>query len=238
MTRTRRLVKFLLLIALGIPSVLIFILLVSGLYQYASLKNSALETIQGWHQEKSWHALVDFPPKLVNTVIAVYDPNLRTREECLSIWNQLGMFQHGRHADGTHLSHNAARFLQSQWQQVKTIQWHINGLLLTHFFDCSYPREGLLEVFLNRAFMGNDREEQIRGFHRASEFYFSKRLDELSTSQIALLVAITYSPVAYNPRIKAEAALRQRGYVLSRMAVAAVISNDEANLASKTSVLE
>jgi membrane peptidoglycan carboxypeptidase len=229
----RQLFKIVFVGAIALLSV--FIILLAGilLIQYSSLKMSALNTVQAWQQENAWHSLNEYPLKLTDTILAVYDPKFKTRDECLSVWNQIQYKSPLFVTHGSQLSQIAAKMVQSGWAPVRSLQWHINGVLLTHFFACSYPKGDLLGIFLNRTYLGQSGEESIYGFHRGSQLYFSKDLNELSTSQMALLIAISHSPHFYDPRAKQAAALKHRSFVLSRMSESGMISAAEASLADK-----
>jgi penicillin-binding protein 1B len=101
-------------------------------------------------------------------------------------------------------------FLTSQrnWER-KFKEVLMAGLLETH-----YSKDEILEAYFNEIYLGQDGNRAVHGFGLASQFYFSKPLNELRSHEIALLVGVVKGASAYNPRRKPEAALARRNLML------------------------
>lgn len=56
-----------------------------------------------------------------------------------------------------------------------------------------------LTLFLNAAYLGQDADEDVRGFFEASRIYFGKPLEALTREQYVTLVAMLIGPDAYHP---------------------------------------
>ena len=60
-------------------------------------------------------------------------------------------------------------------------------------------KDKILESYLNVIYMGQNGPFQVRGFAAASEHYFNKPLEDLNSSECAMLAAIINSPGRYDP---------------------------------------
>lgn len=73
----------------------------------------------------------------------------------------------------------------------------------------------------------------MHGFALASQYYFNRNLDKLSTDQLALLVGLVKGASWYDPRRHPERAKQRRNQVLSLMADQGVISDRQYDVYSK-----
>ena len=89
-----------------------------------------------------------------------------------------------------------------------------------------YPKEQLLEWYLNYNFYGN----LAYGVEAASQVYFGKSAKDLTLAQAAMLAAIPQFP-ALNPIDNAEDAKRRQGLTLQAMTEAGYITEAEAKAA-------
>ena len=79
--------------------------------------------------------------------------------------------------------------------------------------DLHREKAELLDIYLNLAPYGSN----IEGVGAAARFYFGKEPDQLSLGEIALLVVLPRSPVAFDPTLHPEAARRARDELLGRL---------------------
>ncbi len=56
-----------------------------------------------------------------------------------------------------------------------------------------------LTLFLNAAYLGQDADEEVRGFFEGARLYFGKPLEALTREQYVTLVAMLIGPDAYHP---------------------------------------
>ncbi|RUM39122.1 MAG: penicillin-binding protein 1B [Desulfobulbus sp.] len=105
-------------------------------------------------------------------------------------------------------------FLTNKRSLKRKAKEAIMALLLEYH----YSKDEILEAYLNEIYMGQDGKRAIHGFGMASRFYFGRKLDELSASQIALLVGLAKGASHYNPRKHPVRAKARRDKILHDMA--------------------
>lgn len=89
----------------------------------------------------------------------------------------------------------------------------IKEILLAQKIERELPKERILEIYLNRIFLGT----RSYGVAAAAYVYFGKSVDELNLSETAVLAALPKAPSALNPIANPKRALERRDYVLRRM---------------------
>jgi len=102
----------------------------------------------------------------------------------------------------------------------------IKEVILAMEVTRQYPKEKILEWYLNYNFYGN----LAYGIEAASQVYFGKSSSELSAAEAAILAAIPNSP-AYNPINNPEDAKIRQGITLQAMADAGYLTAAEADAA-------
>lgn len=95
-----------------------------------------------------------------------------------------------------------------------------------------YTKDQILQLYCNQIFLGGG----AYGFEAAANYYFSKKLKELSLPQFALLAAIPKSPPQYSPVLHPKAARDRRNLVLQSMADSGYISQADADNAKAESL--
>ena len=90
----------------------------------------------------------------------------------------------------------------------------IREAILAVRIDASYPKEKVLELYLNEIYLG----QNSYGIGAAALNYFGKSLDELDVAEVAFLAALPKGPANYDPRYNHEAALDRRNWVIGQMA--------------------
>ena len=91
-----------------------------------------------------------------------------------------------------------------------------------------FSKEQILTMYCNQVYLGAGNY----GFEAASEYYFSKPVDQVSLAEAALLAAIIRGP-AYSPTSHPERALARRNLVLSLMAHDRKITSEQAKAAGR-----
>lgn len=109
----------------------------------------------------------------------------------------------------------------------------INEAFMALIVDAHYPKDEILEAYLNEIYLGQDGARAIHGFGLASEFYFSRTLAELKLHHMATLVALVRGPGYYDPRQNPQRALAHRNLVLDTMATTGVVGKADAEAAKK-----
>jgi penicillin-binding protein 1A len=103
----------------------------------------------------------------------------------------------------------------------------IKEAILAVRLDATYPKQKILELYLNEIFLG----ENSYGVAAAALNYFDKSLDQLDISEAAFLAALPKAPSNYDPRFNKAAALDRRNWVIGQMAENGYITYEEARAA-------
>lgn len=109
----------------------------------------------------------------------------------------------------------------------KTIWRKVNEALMSLILEYRYSKDQLLEAYMNEVYLGQHYANGIYGFGLASDFYFGKSINQLTASQMALIVGQVKGPSYYDPWRYPERALKRRNLVLKLMFQAHIIENEE-----------
>ena len=109
----------------------------------------------------------------------------------------------------------------------------INEAFIALILEARYDKNEILEAYLNEIYLGQDGVRAIHGFGLASQYYFSRSLDELKLPHLALLVALVRGPNHYDPRRWPDRALKRRNLVLDAMEEQGYISRKQADAAKR-----
>src|ERR1700744_4090221 len=106
----------------------------------------------------------------------------------------------------------------------------IREAILAIRIDATYPKDKILELYLNEIYMG----EHSYGVAAAELNYFGKSLDELDVSEVAFLAALPKGPANYDPRFYHQAAVDRRNWVIDQMADNGYITDAQRDAAKAT----
>lgn len=95
----------------------------------------------------------------------------------------------------------------------KTFSRKIKEILLAIKIDRTFPKDKILELYLNKIYFGN----RAYGVAAAAQVYYGKNLNELTLPQMAMLAGIPKAPSELNPLANKAAAKDRRDHVLKRM---------------------
>ena len=113
---------------------------------------------------------------------------------------------------------------------AQTYERKIQEMFYALIIDWRYPKDDVLEAYMNEIYLGQDGSRAIHGFGLASEFFFGKPVSELSINNIATLVGIIPSPSAYDPRRHPETATKRRNLVLDVLARQQLLSYEDVEI--------
>jgi penicillin-binding protein 1B len=102
-----------------------------------------------------------------------------------------------------------------------------NEILYALILEARYDKRTLLEAYFNQVYLGQRGSQAIHGVSAASEFWFGRDLDSLTTEQTALLIGIVKGPSYYDPRRNPERALARRNLALDKMHETGLINDAE-----------
>ncbi|MDR2872116.1 MAG: penicillin-binding protein 1A [Xanthomonadaceae bacterium] len=123
---------------------------------------------------------------------------------------------------GSTITQQVARqfFLSSEY----SYQRKLAEMLLAIKMEEILSKDEILELYLNKSFFGN----RAYGIGAAAEFYYGKKMDELSLDEMASLAGIPKFPSSGNPLSNPDRAKIRRDYILDRMAELGFITAAEA----------
>ncbi|MEN6624309.1 MAG: PBP1A family penicillin-binding protein [Smithella sp.] len=118
----------------------------------------------------------------------------------------------------------------------KTLGRKLHEAELALVLELHYSKKQILEMYLNKIYLGQADSQGIFGAEEASNIYFSKHAKDLSLEEAALLAGIIHSPNRYFLFQKPESAKERRDRVLARMQKLSMIGEDEFRKASASPV--
>ena len=103
----------------------------------------------------------------------------------------------------------------------------LTEMLLAMRMERELSKDEIFELYLNKSFFGN----RAYGVAAAAEFYYGKKLADLSLDEMASLAGIPKFPSSGNPLSNPERAKERRDYILERMADLKFVPRAEAEAA-------
>jgi penicillin-binding protein 1B len=119
----------------------------------------------------------------------------------------------------------------------RTLVRKLNEIVMALILEARYSKNEILEAYMNEIYLGQDGARAIHGFGLASQYYFSRSLDELELHHCALLVALVRGPSFYDPVKTPDKAKKRQDMVLDEMADLGYINRAQAESA-KTQPLD
>ena len=116
----------------------------------------------------------------------------------------------------------------------QTVVRKANEAIMALLLEWHYDKSEILEAYINEIFLGQQGGTAIHGFARGSRFYFDRPLEQLGTSEIALLIGIVKGASYYNPRRHPERARQRRDAVIEMMRETGLVSAEEARRATQS----
>ncbi len=105
-------------------------------------------------------------------------------------------------------------------------------IIISIIMDYKYSKNQILKIYLNKIYLGED----ANGFNEASQTYFGKLINELTLSEIAMIVGLAPAPNFYSPYNNFKLAISQRNQILKSMYQDGFINNDEYKSALKEKI--
>lgn len=112
--------------------------------------------------------------------------------------------------------------------QDRSIDRKLREALLAQKIEEELGKEQILERYLNLVYLGSG----AYGVADAAWIYFSKSVDELTLSEMAMIAGMPPAPSAYSPLVNLEVARERRNIVLARMVEAGFITQAEMDQAT------
>jgi len=118
----------------------------------------------------------------------------------------------------------------------KTFARKLRATELALAIELRYSKKEILEMYLDKIYLGQAGSRGIYGVEEAANFYFSKRAKNLSLEEASLLAGIIDSPNRRVPFRNLDAAKERRNIVLSKMQKRDMITEKEFRRASNAPI--
>jgi penicillin-binding protein 1B len=118
----------------------------------------------------------------------------------------------------------------------KTFARKLRAAELALAIKLRYSKKQILEMYLNKIYLGQAGSQGLYGVEEAASFYFSKHAKDLSLAEAALLAGIINSPNRHTPFRNLDAAKERRNIILARMKKLSMITENEFRRASNAPV--
>jgi penicillin-binding protein 1B len=170
--------------------------------------------------------LSEVPLPLIQAVLAAEDHRffehrgLDARGLARAVWVNLraGRVAQGGSTITQQLVKN--RLLSAQ----RTMGRKLREAWLATMVEWRYPKEQILEAYLNEMYLGQRGTLAVRGMGSAGSVYFRKEIHQLTLAEAALLAGMIRAPNSYSPVLNPDRARQRRDLVLARMSELGQIS--------------
>jgi penicillin-binding protein 1A len=116
-------------------------------------------------------------------------------------------------------------FLSSE----RTLERKIKEAFLAVWLEWHYSKDDILKLYFDRAYMGGGNF----GVAAASEYYFGKKVTDVSLAEAAMLAGLFKAPTNYSPLVDLAAARGRANVVLSRMVDAGYVTEGQVTAARR-----
>lgn len=163
-----------------------------------------------------WVPIEEMSPHLANAVIASEDQLFYQHHgfDWKAISSAVEERKSGkRKRGGSTISQQTAKnvftFCSSTWAR-KAVETYYTFLI-----ECLWPKERILEVYLNSIEMG----PSIYGAEAVSQYHFGKSASQLTRSECALVAATLPNPLRYSSKKPSNYMLRRQNDILKQMSL-------------------
>lgn len=160
-------------------------------------------------------AYKDIPPILIRAILATEDQRFfeHSGVDLMGLGRAaISVIQTGSKSQGgsTITMQVARNFFLSR---KKTYLRKFKEILLAIKIDRELPKETILELYLNKIYLGN----RAYGIGAAAQIYYGKTIQELTLAEMATIAGLPQAPSTQNPIVNPKAAKKRRDHVLDRM---------------------
>jgi penicillin-binding protein 1B len=115
----------------------------------------------------------------------------------------------------------------------RTLARKLDEAWLATLVEWRYPKERILEAYLNEIYLGQHGALAIRGVGAGARSYFRKEVHQLTLAEAALLAGMLRGPNTYSPTANPTRARERRDVVIGRMRELNLISAADADAARR-----
>lgn len=114
----------------------------------------------------------------------------------------------------------------------RSLRRKVQELLLSFWLEATLEKDQILEIYLNRVYLGAG----VYGVDAAARRYFGKSASEVTLLEAALLAGLPKAPSRLNPIASPEAAAKRAAVVLQAMVAVGDISQAQAHAATRPQI--
>jgi penicillin-binding protein 1B len=163
--------------------------------------------------------LDEVPPILIETLLTIEDRHFYTHhgvDPAAIARALLANLRSGRVSQGG--STLTQQLVKNFFLTPERSLWRkINEALMALLLELRYPKDEILEAYLNEVYLGQHGPRSIHGFGRASLDYFGEPLEQLDLPRVALLVTLLRGASYYDPRRNPERARERRDRIITTL---------------------
>jgi penicillin-binding protein 1B len=108
----------------------------------------------------------------------------------------------------------------------KTLSRKIKEMVMSIYVETQFPKEKILEAYLNEVYWGALQGIKIKGIFSASLFYFGKKPADITSYEGAILVSLLKGPSYFSPLKKLERLKERSLVVYNKLVQENLIPND------------
>ncbi len=115
----------------------------------------------------------------------------------------------------------------------RTYTRKLTEVIMSLSLEYHYSKEEIITAYVNEVYLAQEGSSALHGFAAASQYFFSRPLNELNIDELALLVGMVKGPSLYNPRRNPERAKERRNVVLDILVDQNRLTRENANVLQK-----
>ena len=185
-------------------------------------------------EERTVLPLSAYPKSLIEAVLAAEDQRFLTHHGIDPLGILRAMWQNIRSGDvvqgGSTITQQTVKNLYLT--NERSVARKLKEALMAVILEMRYPKEKILEVYLNEIYLGQRGSAAVCGFGEASRFYFGKEVRDLDIAESAMLAGLIRAPGLYNPISHPDRAITRKNVVVKSMLEQGRITADEAKRAT------
>jgi penicillin-binding protein 1B len=114
------------------------------------------------------------------------------------------------------------------YRRSKNLLSKAHETVLAILLELKYPKEALLERYLNEVYLGQVGQHEVRGVAQGAEYFFGKTVERLNIAETATIAGLIRGPHYYSPYKYYNRCVERSHLVIQKMLETGQISPEEA----------
>ncbi len=106
----------------------------------------------------------------------------------------------------------------------------VKEIILSIYIEHKLTKEDILEIYFNEVYWGSLQGIHVRGIDAASLFYFSKKVEEITPYEAAILISLLKGPSYYSPLYHIGRLKQRAQYVYDRLIQLKIFASEKSFL--------